>query len=276
MTLQYARDNVAVELLSGGEVDLAFIGDDKLGEWQESGRITEVSIVDSMPMDCRFVLAGASKAVRDIPTQLGMGDLLTVATGYPKLLERYAREQGLNLAVTYTPEGGCEAFAALGKTDLVFDITQSGDTLRDNSLLVYREGDLLNLEVIDGATLACQQYPDPLRNSVERIGRTYFERVRQARRQSVSDDTPSYTRELLGDPNKVIKKLGEEFAEFMQAYLRQPSSRDELVNEAADLFYAMGLALATKGISPLDVIDKDVARNQPSMNDKRVDDDGIN
>ncbi|MCA9331054.1 hypothetical protein KC957_03320 [Candidatus Saccharibacteria bacterium] len=141
-----------MELLSTGEADIAFLGDDKLAEWQADGRISDASVVDSVPQECRFVLAGPRSAVRTIPTQLGMGDLLTVATGYPGLLEAFARERGLNLVATYTPEGGCEGFAASGKTDLVFDIAQSGDTLRDNDLLVYREGSNLSLEVLDGVS----------------------------------------------------------------------------------------------------------------------------
>lgn len=249
-----------MELLSTGEADIAFLGDDKLGEWQADGRISDASVIDSVPQECRFVLAGPRSAVRTIPTQLGMGDLLTVATGYPGLLEAFARERGLNLAVTYTPEGGCEGFAASGKTDLVFDIALSGDTLRDNDLLVYREGDRLNLEVLDGVSYSAATSQGQLEVASERIAKLYFERVRQARQPAAPDD--SYTIELLRDPNKLTKKLGEEFAEFLQEVCAATPDRDRLIGEAADLKYVADLALAVKGIDPTEVAREDVRRNQ--------------
>lgn len=260
ISLLYVRDNVGMELLSSGEADIAFLGDDKLGEWQADGRVSDASVVDSVPQDCRFVLAGPRSAVRAIPTQLGTGDLLTVATGYPKLLEAFARERGLNLATTYMPEGGCEGFAASGKTDLVFDIAQSGDTLRDNDLLIYREGDKLSLEVLDGVSYAEASPQDQLEAGLEQIAKAYFERVRQARQPAAPDD--SYTVGLLRDPNKLTKKIGEEFGEFLQELFAARPDRARLIGEAADLKYAVDLALAIRGVDPVEVVREDIRRNQ--------------
>ncbi len=262
------RDNVGLELLDAGEADLAFLGDDKLGEWQADGRISDASVIDSVPLECRFVLAGPRSAVRTIPTQLGMGDLLTVTTGYPMLLEAFARERGLNLAVTYTPEGGCEGFAASGKSDLVFDITQSGATLTDNELLIYREADNLGLEVLDGVTLRETPPDAQLEAGLVRIAQTYFERYRQAREPRNADD--SYTVELLRDPNKLTKKIGEEFGEFLQELFARPTDRGRLIGEAADLKYGIDLALIARGVNPVEVSREDIRRNQSIVDQKTV------
>ena len=54
-------------------------------------------------------------------------------------------------------------------------------------------------------------------------------------------DKPSYTHRLLADRNLRLKKLGEECAEFVTACA--DGDRERAVNEAADLYYHMMVAL---------------------------------
>jgi len=57
----------------------------------------------------------------------------------------------------------------------------------------------------------------------------------------------SYTNTLLsGGINKIVKKLGEENAEFIKAFLTEPN--DRIVSEACDIFYHLLVALAYKDI----------------------------
>jgi phosphoribosyl-ATP pyrophosphohydrolase len=77
----------------------------------------------------------------------------------------------------------------------------------------------------------------------------------------------TYTTELLGDNNRMVKKFGEETAEFLQAFLLE-QTENELVGEAADVWYAVSLMLAKRGISPLAVLEEDIARN----NNKEIND----
>lgn len=65
--------------------------------------------------------------------------------------------------------------------------------------------------------------------------------------------TPSYTRELLGDRNLRLKKIGEEGAELIAACADGDASR--AAEEAADLLYHVAVAL-----KPLKVSLHDVAR----------------
>jgi len=61
----------------------------------------------------------------------------------------------------------------------------------------------------------------------------------------------SYTRELLGDRNKRLKKLGEEAAELVAACADGDKTR--AVEEAADLFYHTLVALRALGVGLADV-----------------------
>lgn len=57
-----------------------------------------------------------------------------IATSYPTLLKDFLNKNGINAAIMEI-SGSVEATPALGLTDAICDITQSGKTLKDNSLL---------------------------------------------------------------------------------------------------------------------------------------------
>jgi phosphoribosyl-ATP pyrophosphohydrolase/phosphoribosyl-AMP cyclohydrolase len=74
-------------------------------------------------------------------------------------------------------------------------------------------------------------------------------------RSRASEQNPpssSYTRKLLDDENLRLKKLGEESAELIAACAQRDCAR--AVNEAADLYYHMLVALRSLGIGWLDVL----------------------
>ncbi|MCA1933271.1 MAG: phosphoribosyl-ATP diphosphatase [Calditerrivibrio sp.] len=57
----------------------------------------------------------------------------------------------------------------------------------------------------------------------------------------------SYTNSLFNaGENKIVKKLGEENAEFIKAFLTEP--KDRIVGEAADIIYHLMVALEYKDI----------------------------
>lgn len=73
----------------------------------------------------------------------------------------------------------------------------------------------------------------------------------------------SYTTTLLeGGANKIIKKLGEENAEFIKAILTEPPY--ETACEAADYIYHMMVALRYKGIDFTEVLKELEKRHIPS------------
>lgn len=63
----------------------------------------------------------------------------------------------------------------------------------------------------------------------------------------------SYTRSLFdAGENKIIKKLGEENAEFIKAFLTQ--TKEDMACEAADYIYHLLVALHYKGVGLQDVL----------------------
>jgi phosphoribosyl-AMP cyclohydrolase / phosphoribosyl-ATP pyrophosphohydrolase len=70
--------------------------------------------------------------------------------------------------------------------------------------------------------------------------------------RSRGNDSGSYTRRLLDDPNLVHKKLGEETSELVAALAT--SRADKVVDEAADVLYHLMVALRSQGRSLADAI----------------------
>lgn len=72
----------------------------------------------------------------------------------------------------------------------------------------------------------------------------------------------SYTTTLFeAGANKIIKKLGEENAEFIKAFLTEPPY--ETAAEAADYIYHLMVALRFKGIDWTDVLKELEKRHAP-------------
>jgi phosphoribosyl-ATP pyrophosphohydrolase/phosphoribosyl-AMP cyclohydrolase len=63
--------------------------------------------------------------------------------------------------------------------------------------------------------------------------------------EDVPGETPSYTRALLADPNRRLKKLGEEATELALACAA--GDRGRAVEEAADVLYHVLVALRALG-----------------------------
>ena len=75
---------------------------------------------------------------------------------------------------------------------------------------------------------------------------TELMRVIEHRREH--PDEGSYTNKLLeGGDNRILKKIGEESAEFVMAC--KDNNADEIAGEAADILFHMQVALAHHGVS---------------------------
>lgn len=255
-----ARDSDALALLSAGEIDLMFLGQDKVEEMELAGQLKEYTAVDAVDMNCQLVLAGLRKNIDTIPTRLEERELLTVATSYPYTLGQFALRNSLNLVTSWQPDGSCEAYAATDRADLVFDICNTGKTLAANDLVVYCTGERLSLFVLTAAQVRAPKASE-LESSLQDIA----EQLRQRYKQSRQNTKTTYTTELFSDKNKLIKKLGEEFAELMQAILRKPSNKTELVSEAADLLYVIQVALTEQGLTLGDVLKEDIRRGSDAI-----------
>lgn len=245
-----------MRLLSSRDADLAFLGSDKLAEWQLAGTVRGVEEVDRLPLGCRIKLAGPIVRAADLLVQLEMGEPITVATSYPELARKFARERGYNLQPNWVVQGGCEGFAASGRSDVIFDIAKSGKTIDANGLKVLDDTDELDLVVLNEVTY---DEPGKLERGLLKEAAVLAERWNEAESGAESS---SYTVSTYKNQNAMVKKLGEELAEVLQAALRTPVDTNELANEAADLMYRLKMLAQSKGVGPLDIYYEEIRRNQ--------------
>jgi len=96
------------------------------------------------------------------------------------------------------------------------------------------------------------------RQKLNAIELTMDERARQA---ANDPDADSYTIRMFRDPNKIVKKLGEEFMELIDAVDRR--SPKDAANEGADFINALRGYLRVRGqnVSVLEMLDEDIKRN---------------
>ena len=112
--------------VSFGVADIGIVGKDVV---LESGR--EVyELLDLKKAECRLCVAGRPEH-RGKPAH-------RVATKYPRLADQYFRSRGE--AVEIIPLGGSiELAAVIGLADRIFDLVQTGSTLKANGLVIFDE-----------------------------------------------------------------------------------------------------------------------------------------
>ncbi len=109
-----------------GVADLGVVGKDVLLEDDKD----MYELLDLGVAKCKLCIAGPKHLQHKRPER--------VATKYPKLADAYFRSQGQ--AVEIVPlSGSIELAAVIGLTDRIFDLVQTGETLRANGLLVFDE-----------------------------------------------------------------------------------------------------------------------------------------
>ena len=87
----------------------------------------------------------------------------------------------------------------------------------------------------------------PVSNTCSDLFNTLYER-------SISPKEGSYTNQLLvKGSNTILKKIGEESAEFVMACME--NEKESIASEAADLLYHLQVALLHKGVSWREVLD---------------------
>jgi ATP phosphoribosyltransferase len=114
-----------------GAADLGIVGQDVL--W-ESGR----DVYQPLRLgfgQCRLVLAGLPSQ-RERNFRLATG--LRVATKYPSLARAHFQQQGLSVEIIPLT-GSIELAPLVGLADLVVDVTETGQTLRENGLVELEE-----------------------------------------------------------------------------------------------------------------------------------------
>ncbi len=122
----FLRDDDIPQCVADGVADVGIVGENEL---VERGADTEVLRHLGFGR-CRLSLAVPKDVQYD---GLGWFRGKRVATSYPRILERYLKEQGISADI-HVITGSVEVSPGIGLSDAIFDIVSSGSTLVSNNL----------------------------------------------------------------------------------------------------------------------------------------------
>ncbi len=123
----YLRDDDIPQAVSMGVADIGIVGQNEVAE-----KGFDVAEVLGLGFGgCRISLA-VSKMVDYQGVEYFEGK--RVATSYPRILQNFFDEKGINAEI-HTIEGSVEVAPAVGMADAIFDIVSSGGTLVANGLV---------------------------------------------------------------------------------------------------------------------------------------------
>lgn len=127
-TLRYllAKPTDVPTYVSFGVADVGIVGKDVLLEQQRQ----MYELLDLRVAECRLCVAGLPEDKESRPAR--------IATKYPKLADAYFRAQGQSVEIVPL-SGSIELASVIGLTDRIFDLVQTGSTLRANGLEVFDE-----------------------------------------------------------------------------------------------------------------------------------------
>ncbi len=133
----FLRDDDIPQCVADGVADVGIVGEN---EYEERG----AKAPDNKKMTCtasavlRHLGFGRCRLSLAVPKDvlydgLGWFNGKRVATSYPRILERFLREQGISADI-HVITGSVEVSPGIGLSDAIFDIVSSGSTLVSNNL----------------------------------------------------------------------------------------------------------------------------------------------
>jgi ATP phosphoribosyltransferase len=126
MQILYLRDDDIPECITDGAADIGIVGENILREKGEN-----LEIVKRLGFaKCRLAIA--------VPKQMSYTNVkdlegLSIATSYPKVLQKYLDEKQVNASI-HLISGSVEIAPGIGMADAIFDIVSTGSTLLSNGL----------------------------------------------------------------------------------------------------------------------------------------------
>lgn len=240
---------------------IGFMGSDTYQELTDKAQVG-LNFKPLADIAVRFALACPSGNVEAVQKKIEQGETINVATSYPRTTKSFVAQLGSPLRVVASPRGSVEAMPFVrSDIEAVVDLVKSGDTLRANGQeivvddlgrvaigAIWKSDTSLGGDIEKGGNY--QEY-QLMQGALDAIDA----RVREAR----SGRRDSYTQLLAGEPNRLIKKLGEESAELLAAFLS--GSDQDCAEETADNLYTMQLLLSVRGTSLMEAIRIFAGRN---------------
>ena len=152
----YLHAREIIERLGDGSLDLGFSGYDLLKE-------SEVNIQNKINVSKKYAFGKATLVVAipdpwiDVQTVADLEEIafefkdkkkkkLRVATKYPNLTREFLFSKGVTQFRLVSSLGATEAYPFIGSSEIITDITSTGETLRANNLRILKDGEILKSE----------------------------------------------------------------------------------------------------------------------------------
>ena len=152
----YLHAREIVERLGDGSLDLGFSGYDLLKE-------SEVNVKKKINLVKKYNFGKATLVVAipdpwiDVQTVADLEEIafefkdkkkkrLRVATKYPNLTREFLFSKGVTQFKLVSSLGATEAYPFTGSSEIITDITSTGETLRANNLRILKDGEILKSE----------------------------------------------------------------------------------------------------------------------------------
>ena len=178
----YQRQSDITTIVDSGNADLGIVGLDRYLESRLEDGDTLVVAPDLEYGHSRLVIAVPDSWL-DITSMYDLSDLslefhergrdLRVATKYPRLVKRFFNRNGINYFSMVAINGALEAAPRIGYADIIADISDTGNTLRENNLRTLVDGVAMNSQAViigNASLLAGSEYKLSLtRRLLERI-----------------------------------------------------------------------------------------------------------
>lgn len=127
----FVRNSDIPEYVRYGVADFGIVGKNVLME--KENNLKTVQELDFGK--CSLVIAVPENSKIKTPADL---DHERVATSYPRILKDFLKKQGVSASIIEI-QGSVEICPSLGLADAIFDITQTGRTLKENGLKVIEK-----------------------------------------------------------------------------------------------------------------------------------------
>jgi len=152
----YLHAREIVERLGDGSLDLGFSGYDLLKE-SEINIQNKISVIKKYGFGKATLVVAIPDPWIDVQTIADLEEIafefkdkkkkrLRVATKYPNLTREFLFSKGVTQFKLVSSLGATEAYPFTGSSEIVTDITSTGETLRANNLRILKDGKILKSE----------------------------------------------------------------------------------------------------------------------------------
>jgi ATP phosphoribosyltransferase len=152
----YLHAREIIERLGDGSLDIGFSGLDLLKE-SELNTQNKINVIKKYDFGKATLVVAIPDSWIDVQTVADLEEIafefkdkkkkrLRVATKYPNLTREFLFSKGVTQFKLIDSLGATEAYPFTGSSEIITDITSTGETLKANNLRILKDGEILSSE----------------------------------------------------------------------------------------------------------------------------------